>query len=251
MANKLANKVAVVTGASKGIGAAIAKLYAAEGASVVVNYSSSKAGAEQVVADIVCAGGKAIAVQANVAVKADIEKLFAQATQAYGKVDILVNNAGIYEFSPLEDVTEEHFHKQFNLNVLGLILTTQEAVKHFTEAGGSIVNISSLVSGTFAPATGAVYSATKAAVDAVTRSLSKELGPRKIRVNAINPGMVETEGLHSVGFAEGEFRKSIESQTPLGRIGQVQDIAPAAVFLASDDAAWITGEALYIAGGLR
>lgn len=251
MANKLANKVAVVTGASKGIGAAIAKLYAAEGASVVVNYSSSKAGAEQVVADIVGAGGKAIAVQANVANKADIEKLFAQATQAYGKVDILVNNAGIYEFSPLEDVTEEHFHKQFNLNVLGLILTTQEAVKHFTEAGGSIVNISSLVSGTFAPATGAVYSATKAAVDAVTRSLSKELGPRKIRVNAINPGMVETEGLHSVGFAEGEFRTSIESQTPLGRIGQVQDIAPAAVFLASDDAAWITGEALYIAGGLR
>ena len=251
MANKLANKVAVVTGASKGIGAAIAKLYAAEGASVVVNYSSSKAGAEQVVADIVGAGGKAIAVQANVANKADIEKLFAQATKAYGKVDILVNNAGIYEFSPLEDVTEEHFHKQFNLNVLGLILTTQEAVKHFTEAGGSIVNISSLVSGTFAPATGAVYSATKAAVDAVTRSLSKELGPRKIRVNAINPGMVETEGLHSVGFAEGEFRKSIESQTPLGRIGQVQDIAPAAVFLASDDAAWVTGEALYIAGGLR
>jgi len=251
MANKLANKVAVVTGASKGIGAAIAKLYAAEGASVVVNYSSSKASAEQVVADIVSAGGTAIAVQANVANKADIEKLFAQATKAYGKVDILVNNAGIYEFSPLEDVTEEHFHKQFNLNVLGLILTTQEAVKHFTDAGGSIVNISSLVSGTFAPATGAVYSATKAAVDAVTRSLSKELGSRKIRVNAINPGMVETEGLHSVGFAEGEFRKSIESQTPLGRIGQVQDIAPAAVFLASDDAAWITGEALYIAGGLR
>jgi 3-oxoacyl-[acyl-carrier protein] reductase len=251
MANKLANKVAVVTGASKGIGAAIAKLYAAEGASVVVNYSSSKAGAEQVVADIVSAGGKAIAVQANVAVKADIEKLFAQATKAYGQVDILVNNAGIYEFSPLEDVTEEHFHKQFNLNVLGLILTTQEAVKHFTEAGGSIVNISSLVSGTYALPTAAVYSATKAAVDAVTRSLSKELGPRKIRVNAINPGMVETEGLHSVGFAEGEFRTSIESQTPLGRIGQVQDIAPAAVFLASDDAAWITGEALYIAGGLR
>jgi 3-oxoacyl-[acyl-carrier protein] reductase len=251
MASKLANKVAVITGASKGIGAAIAKLYAAEGASVVVNYSSSKAGAEQVVADIVGAGGKAIAVQANVAVKSDIENLFKQATQAYGKVDILVNNAGVYEFSPLEEVTEEHFHKQFNLNVLGLILTTQEAIKHFTEAGGSIVNISSLVSGTYALATAAVYSATKAAVDAITRSLSKELGPRKIRVNAINPGMVETEGLHSVGFAEGEFRTYIESQTPLGRIGQVQDIAPAAVFLASDDAAWITGEALYIAGGLR
>lgn len=251
MANRLANKVAVITGASKGIGAAIAKHYAAEGASVVVNYSASKAGAEQVVADITKAGGKAIAVQANVANKADIERLFAQAIQTYGTVDILVNNAGIYEFSPLEEVTEEHFHKQFNLNVLGLILTTQEAVKHFSEAGGSIVNISSLVSGTFAPATGAVYSATKAAVDAVTRSLSKELGPRKIRVNAINPGMVETEGLHGAGFAEGEFRTQIENQTPLGRIGQVQDIAPAAVFLASDDAAWITGEALYIAGGLR
>lgn len=251
MASKLANKVAVITGASKGIGAAIAKLYAAEGASVVVNYSSSKAGAEQVVADIVSAGGKAIAVQANVAVKADIEKLFEQAAKAYGKVDILVNNAGIYEFSPLEEVTEEHFHKQFNLNVLGLILTTQEAVKHFNEAGGSIVNISSVVSSTFAPAGGAVYSATKAAVDAVTRSLSKELGPRKIRVNAINPGMVETEGLHSVGFAESEFRTHIESQTPLGRIGQVQDIAPAALFLASADSAWITGEPLFISGGLR
>jgi len=251
MACKLANKVAVITGASKGIGAAIAKLYAAEGASVVVNYSSSKAGAEQVVADIVSAGGKAIAVQANVAVKADIEKLFEQAAKAYGKVDILVNNAGIYEFSPLEEVTEEHFHKQFNLNVLGLILTTQEAVKHFNEAGGSIVNISSVVSSTFAPAGGAVYSATKAAVDAVTRSLSKELGPRKIRVNAINPGMVETEGLHSVGFAESEFRTHIESQTPLGRIGQVQDIAPAALFLASADSAWITGEPLFISGGLR
>ena len=251
MANKLANKVAVVTGASKGIGAAIAKLYAAEGASVVVNYSSSKTAAEQVVADITRAGGKAIAVQANVANKADIARLFAQTTQTYGKVDILVNNAGVYEFSPLEEVTEEHFHKQFNLNVLGLILTTQEALKHFNDGGGSIVNISSLVSGTFAPAGGAVYSATKAAVDAVTRSLSKELGPRKIRVNAINPGMVETEGLHGAGFAEGEFRTHIENQTPLGRIGQVQDIAPAAAFLASDDAAWITGEALYIAGGLR
>jgi 3-oxoacyl-[acyl-carrier protein] reductase len=251
MANKLANKVAVVTGASKGIGAAIAKHLAAEGAAVVVNYSSSKAGADQVVADITKAGGKAIAVQANVAQQADITRLFDETIKAYGRVDVLVNNAGVYEFAPIEAVTEEHFHKQFNLNVLGLILTTQEAVKHFGDKGGSIINISSLVSGTFAPATGAVYSATKAAVDAVTRSLSKELGSRKIRVNAINPGMVETEGLHSVGFAEGEFRTQIESQTPLGRIGQVQDIAPAAVFLASDDAAWITGEALYIAGGLR
>jgi len=251
MANRLANKVAVITGASKGIGAAIAKQYAAEGAAVVVNYSSSKAGAEQVVAEITSAGGKAVAVQANVAKQADITELFNQAIKAFGRVDILVNNAGIYEFAPLEAVTEEHFHKQFNLNVLGLILTTQEAVKHFGDKGGSIINISSLVSGTFAPATGAVYSATKAAVDAVTRSLSKELGPRKIRVNAINPGMVETEGLHAVGFAEGDFRNYIESTTPLGRIGQVSDIAPAAVFFASDDAAWITGETLYIAGGLR
>ncbi|KAF0843023.1 3-oxoacyl-[acyl-carrier protein] reductase [Methylovorus glucosotrophus] len=251
MANKLINKVAVITGASKGIGAGIAKLYAAEGAAVVVNYASSKAGAEQVVADITAAGGKAIAVQADVAKQADIQRLFAEAIKAYGKIDILVNNAGVYEFSPLEAITEEHFHKQFNLNVLGLILTTQEAVKHFPEAGGSIINISSVVSSTFAPAQGSVYSATKGAVDAVTRSLSKELGPRKIRVNAINPGMVETEGLHSVGFAEGEFRSHIESQTPLGRIGQVQDIAPAALFLASDDAAWITGEPLFISGGLR
>ena len=248
---KLANKVAVVTGASKGIGAAIAKLYAQEGAAVVVNYSSSKEAADQVVADITKAGGKAIAVQANVSKQADIAKLFEETIQAYGRVDILVNNAGIYEFSPLEAVTEEHFHKQFNLNVLGLILTTQEAVKHFGDQGGSIINISSLVSGTYAPATGAVYSATKAAVDAVTRSLSKELGARKIRVNAINPGMVETEGLHAVGFAESDFRTMIEGQTPLGRIGQVNDIAPAAVFFASDDSAWITGEAMYIAGGLR
>jgi 3-oxoacyl-[acyl-carrier protein] reductase len=251
MANKLINKVAVITGASKGIGAGIAKLYAAEGAAVVVNYASSKAGADQVVADIVATGGKAIAVQADVAKQADIQRLFAETIKAYGKVDILVNNAGVYEFSPLEAITEEHFHKQFNLNVLGLILTTQEALKHFPEAGGSIINISSVVSSTFAPAQGAVYSATKGAVDAVTRSLSKELGSRKIRVNAINPGMVETEGLHSVGFAEGEFRSHIESQTPLGRIGQVQDIAPAALFLASDDAAWITGEPMFISGGLR
>lgn len=251
MANKLINKVAVITGASKGIGAGIAKLYASEGASVVVNYASSKAGAEKVVADIVATGGKAIAVQADVAKQADIQRLFAETIKAYGKVDILVNNAGVYEFSPLEAITEEHFHKQFNLNVLGLILTTQEAVKHFPEVGGSIINISSVVSSTFAPAQGSVYSATKGAVDAVTRSLSKELGPRNIRVNAINPGMVETEGLHSVGFAEGEFRSYIESQTPLGRIGQVQDIAPAALFLASDDSAWITGEPLFISGGLR
>lgn len=251
MAKKLENKVAVVTGASKGIGAAIAKLYAAEGAAVVVNYSSSKAGADKVVAEITAAGGKAIAVQADVARQADITRLFKQTIDAFGKVDILVNNAGIYEFSPLENVTEEHFHKQFNLNVLGLILTTQEAVKHFGDKGGSIVNVSSLVSGTYAMANAAVYSATKAAVDAVTRSLSKELGPRKIRVNAINPGLVITEGTQTIGVTEGEFRAQLEGQTPLGRVGQVNDIAPAALFFASDDAAWITGETLYIAGGLR
>lgn len=251
MANRLANKVAVVTGASKGIGAAIARQFAAEGAAVVVNYSSSKAGADEVVAAITAAGGRAIAVQANVAKQSDIAQLFSQAVAAFGKVDILVNNAGIYEFAPLENITEEHFRKQFDLNVLGLILATQEAVKQFGDKGGSVINISSLVSGTFAPAAAAVYSATKAAVDAVTHSLAKELGPRKIRVNAINPGLVETEGVKSAGFNEGEFRAQVESQTPLGRIGQVDDIAPAAVFFASDEAGWITGETLYIAGGLR
>jgi 3-oxoacyl-[acyl-carrier protein] reductase len=250
MAKKLEGKVAIVTGASKGIGASIAKHYAAEGASVVVNYASSKEGADKVVAEIKSNGGKAIAVQANVSKKAEIEHLFSEAIKAFGKLDILVNNAGIYEFSPLEAVTEEHFHKQFNLNVLGLILSSQEGVKHFGPEGGSIINISSLVS-TYTPANTAVYSATKAAVDGVTRSLAKELGPRKIRVNAINPGMVETEGVHAAGFSEGEFRQQIEAQTPLGRIGQPQDIAPAAVFLASADAAWITGETLLIAGGLR
>jgi 3-oxoacyl-[acyl-carrier protein] reductase len=250
MAKKLEGKVAIVTGASKGIGASIAKHYAAEGASVVVNYASSKEGADKVVAEIKSSGGKAIAVQANVSKKVEIEHLFSEAIKAFGKLDILVNNAGIYEFSPLEAVTEEHFHKQFNLNVLGLILSSQEGVKHFGPEGGSIINISSLVS-TYTPANTAVYSATKAAVDGVTRSLAKELGSRKIRVNAINPGMVETEGVHAAGFSEGEFRQQIEAQTPLGRIGQPQDIAPAAVFLASADAAWITGETLLIAGGLR
>jgi len=249
-AKKLSGKVAVVTGASKGIGAAIAKQLADEGAAVVVNYASSKAGADRVVAEIVGKGGKAVAVQANVADKADIGRLFAEAQKAFGRLDILVNNAGIYEFAPLESVTVEHFHKMFDLNVLGLILATQEAVKHFGAAGGSIVNISS-VAATSAPATTSVYSATKAAVDAVTRSLAKELGPRKIRVNSINPGMVETEGVHAAGIAESDFRKQIEAQTPLGRIGQPQDIAPAAVFLASSDSAWLTGETLYISGGMR
>jgi 3-oxoacyl-[acyl-carrier protein] reductase len=247
---KLAGKVAVVTGASKGIGASIAKYLAAEGASVVVNYASSNAGADQVVGEITAAGGKAVAVQANVAKKTEIAQLFAETKKAFGQVDVLVNNAGIYEFSSLEQITEDHFHKQFDLNVLGLLLTTQEALKYFNPAGGSIVNVSSLVS-TWTPPNAAVYSATKAAVDAITGSLAKELGARQIRVNAVRPSMVETEGTHSAGFTSGDFRKQIEAQTPLGRIGQPKDIATAVVFLASDDSAWVTGEALLISGGLR
>ncbi|MES2793013.1 MAG: glucose 1-dehydrogenase [Planctomycetota bacterium] len=249
-AQKLAGKVAVVTGASKGIGASIALHLAAAGAAVVVNYSSSKSGADRVVAEIEKQGGKAKAVQANVAQPAEISRLFAEAKQAFGRVDILVNNAGIYEFKPLEEVTPEHFHKMFDLNVLGLILTTQEAVKHFGTEGGNIINISS-VAATATPPTTSVYSATKAAVDAVTRSLAKELGPRKIRINSVNPGMVETEGVHTAGLAGSDFQKQIEAQTPLGRIGQPQDIAPAVVFLASTDSGWITGETLYISGGSR
>jgi 3-oxoacyl-[acyl-carrier protein] reductase len=247
--SKLEGKVAIVTGASKGIGASIAKHLAAEGAAVVVNYASSKEAADRVVADITSKGGKAIAVRADVAKQADISRLFAEAKQAFGRLDILVNNAGIYEFLPLEDVTEEHFHKQFDLNVLGLILASKEAIKHLG-SGGSIVNVSSIGS-TLTPANGVVYSASKAAVDAVTRGLSKELGPRNIRVNAINPGMIETEGVHAAGLTESDFRTQIEAQTPLGRIGQVSDVAPAVVFLASDDAAYITGETLLITGGLR
>ena len=245
---KLAGKVAVVTGASKGIGAAIAKHLAAEGASVVVNYASSKTGADMVVAEITGAGGKAVAVQGDVSKKADITRLFAETKKAFGALDVLVNNAGVYEFGPLENVTEEHFHKQFNLNVLGLLLTTQEAVKHFTPAGGSVVNISSVV-GRYPLPGASVYSATKAAADAFTKSLAKELGPKKIRVNSLNPGMIETEGLHTAGFAEGDFRKHIETQTPLGRIGQPDDTAKVAVFLASDDSGWVTGETLLVSGG--
>ena len=250
--SKLAGKTAIVTGASKGIGASIAKHLAAEGASVVVNYSSSKDGADKVVAEIISAGGKAIAVGANVSKPEEISTLIAATVEAYGKIDILVNNAGVYEFSPLEDINAEHFHKHFDLNVLGLLLTTQEAVKHFSEDGGSIINISSVVS-TFAPPGSAVYSATKAAVDTITRVLSKELGGRKIRVNAINPGMVETEGATAAGFThtESDFRKQLEATSPLGRIGQPQDIATAAVFLASADSSWVTGELFYISGGLR
>jgi 3-oxoacyl-[acyl-carrier protein] reductase len=246
---KLKGKVAVVTGASKGIGASIAEQLAAEGASVVVNYSSSKEGADAVVRRITEKGGKAIAAQADVSKPGDITRLIDQTRKAFGKLDILVNNAGIYEFAPLGTVTPEHFHKQFDLNVLGLILTTQEAVKLIGE-GGSVINISSLV-GPMPLASASVYSATKAAVDAVTIALSKELGPRKIRVNSLNPGLVLTEGVHAAGFDDGEFRKGIEAQTPLGRVGQPEDIASAAVFFASDDSAWITGQSLLVAGGLR
>ena len=248
ISNKLAGKVAVVTGASKGIGAAIAVSLAAEGAAVVVNYASSKAGADKVVAAITSAGGKAIAVQADVSKSTDISRLFSETKKAFGKVDVLVNNAGIYEFGSLENVTEEHFHKQFNLNVLGLLLTTKEAVKHFPTTGGSIVNISSVV-GRHPVAGASVYSATKGAVDAITKSLAKELGPKQIRVNSLNPGMIETEGLHTAGFAEGDFRKHIEAQTPLGRIGNPADTAKVAVFLASDDSGWVTGETLLVSGG--
>jgi 3-oxoacyl-[acyl-carrier protein] reductase len=247
--HRLTGKVAVVTGASKGIGASIASHLAAEGASVVVNYASSREGADRVVAEIVSQGGKAIAIGANVSKKAEIERLFAETKKAFGQLDILVNNAGIYEMLPIEAVTEEHFHKQFNLNVLGVILSTQEALKYFGPAGGCVVNTSSIVS-TWGFPGASVYSATKGAVDAMTRSLAKELGPRKIRVNSINPGMVETEGTHSAGIIQSS-RTQVESQTPLGRIGQPQDIATAVVFLASADAAWITGESLCVAGGFR
>lgn len=247
---KLAGKVAVVTGASKGIGASIAKHLAAEGASVVVNYASSKAGADKVVSEIAANGGKAVAVQGDVAKQADITRLFAETKKAYGKVDVLVNNAGVYEFSPLEQITEEHFHKQFNLNVLGLLLTTREAVKYITSDGGSIINISS-VAGVHPVPTGSVYSATKGAVDAVTKSLARELGPKKIRVNSLNPGMVETEGLASAGILGSDFHKQAEAATPLGRIGKPDDIGKVAAFLASEDSGWVTGEVLLVSGGMH
>jgi 3-oxoacyl-[acyl-carrier protein] reductase len=250
MAKKLEGQVAVVTGASKGIGASIARHLAADGAAVVVNFSSSKDGADRVVAEITSKGGKAVAVQANVARQADIQRLFAETKKAFGRLDILVNNAGVYEFLPLEQVTPEHFHKQFDLNVLGLILTSQEAVKYIGPSGGAIINIGSVAATAGLPGS-SVYGGTKAAVDAVTRALAKELGARKIRVNSINPGMIETEGYHAAGIAESDFRKQVEATTPLGRIGQPQDIAPAVAFLASNDAAWITGETLFISGGLR
>lgn len=244
------NKVAVVTGSSKGIGAEIARDFARKGARVVINYSRSKADADNVVNEIVKKGGKAIAIQADVSQEADIKRLFSEIKKTYGPIDILVNNAGIYAFSPLEEITAEHFHQQFNLNVLGLILASQEAVRHFNKKGGSIVNISSAVV-SLLPADSVVYSATKAAVDAITKVLSKELAPKNIRVNAVNPGMIETEGVMSAGLNAGDFRKMVESTTPLKRVGQVGDVAPVVSFLASDDAGYMTGETLYIAGGVN
>ena len=246
--SKLQGKVAIVTGASKGIGAAIARKLAEAGASVVVNYSSSKEGADKVVDAIQKAGGKAVAVGANLAKKADIDRLFAEAKSAFGRLDILVNNAGVYRFAPLEAITEESFHEHFNLNVLGLILATQKAAEAFGPEGGSVVNLSSLA-GVAPVANASIYSATKAAVDAVTVSLSKELGPKKIRVNSLSPGMVETEGVHAAGFLGTDFHKQAVAGTPLGRIGQPDDIADVAVFLASEDSRWITGVALLAAGG--
>ncbi|MDB5457907.1 MAG: short-chain dehydrogenase/reductase [Caulobacter sp.] len=248
--SKLTGKTAVVTGASKGIGAGIAKGLAAEGAAVVVNYASSREGADKVVAEIVAAGGKAVAVQGDVSKQADITRLFAEAKAAFGVVDILVNNAGVYAFAPLEEVTEAEFHREFNTNVLGLLLTTQEAAKQFGPAGGSVINISSNATDLNLPAA-SVYTATKAAVNTITRVLAKELGPRKIRVNAISPGGVETEGVHAAGVMDSDFMNQLIGQTPLGRLGQPTDIAPVAVFLASDDAGWVTGEILAAAGGLR
>jgi 3-oxoacyl-[acyl-carrier protein] reductase len=250
MGKKLEGKVAVVTGASKGIGASIARALADEGASVVVNYSSSKQGADRVVADISGRGGKAIAVQGDVSKQADIVRLFSEATKTYGRLDILVNNAGIYEIAPLEEVTEEHFHKHFDLNVLGLLLTTKEAVKHMGPEGGSIINMGSVASSLRA-ANSTVYAASKAGVDAITGVLAKELGSRNIRVNSISPGMIETEGVHAAGFLGSDFQKMVETQAPLGRIGQPDDIAPTAVYLASADSKYMTGESLLVSGGLR
>ena len=247
--SKLQGKVAVVTGASKGIGASIAKALADEGASVVVNYASDKNGADAVVNAITSSGGKAVAVKGSVAEAAEAEAIISTAIENFGKLDVLVNNAGVYEFAPIEEITAEHYSRQFNTNVYGLLLVTQAASKYLTD-GGSVINIGSIVSRITPPAS-AVYTATKSAVDGITGVLSRELGPRKIRVNSLNPGMVETEGTQSAGITGSDFESSTVAQTPLGRIGQPQDIASAAVFLASDDSAWVTGETINAGGGLR
>ena len=248
MANDLTSKVAVVTGASKGIGAAIARRLAKAGASVVVNYSASREGAERVVQEIEKEGGRAVAIGANLAKPEEVSRLFEEVRKAFGQLDILVNNAGIYDFAPLEGITPEHFHKHFDLNVLGLILATQHAASLFGSDGGSVINISSVV-GTHPMPNASVYSATKAAVDAITKGLAQELGGRKIRVNSINPGPVKTEG--TAGFSDGEMFEEFARKTPLGRIGQPEDIARAVLFLAGDDAGWITGEVIHASGGLR
>ena len=248
--SRLAGKVAIVTGASKGIGAGIAKSFGEAGASVVVNYASSREGADRVVAQIREAGGKAIAVQGDVSKAADVKKLFAQTKQAFGVIDILVNNAGVFEFGPLESVTEKEFHREFDINVLGTLLTTQEALNHFGPNGGSVINISSVTSANPVP-NSVVYSATKSAVDSITKSLARELAPRKIRVNAIAPGGVETEGTHTVGMIGSDFEKQIVAATPLGRLGQPEDIAKLALHLASDESAWLTGERITASGGLH
>jgi 3-oxoacyl-[acyl-carrier protein] reductase len=247
---RLAQKTALVTGASKGIGAEIARRLAADGAAVIVNYASSRAGAEKVVAEITTAGGKAVAVQADVSKEADVLRMFAEAAKAFGRVHVLVNNAGVYEFGAIEEMTEAQYRRLFDLNVLGLLLTTRELVQQFGPEGGSIINIGS-VAATSAPSTGSVYSATKAAVDAITRSLAKELGPRKIRVNSVNPGMVETEGTRSQGITDSDWAKQVAAETPLQRLGRPGDIAPVVAFLASDEAGWITGETLIVSGGAR
>lgn len=248
--SKLANKVAVVTGASKGIGAGIAKALAESGASVVVNYASSRKDADAVVASITAKGGKAVAVQGDVAKSADIERIFAETKKTFGRLDVLVNNAGIYMFAPLDGVTEDDFHRHFNTNVLGLILATKEAANHFGPEGGSVINVGSAVSRVTPPET-VVYTATKGAVDAVTGVLARELGAKKIRVNSINPGLVQTEGTHAIGVIGSDFEAQLVAQTPLGRPGQPDDVAPIAVFLASDDSRWLTGETIVASGGMR
>lgn len=250
MPKKLSGKVAIVTGGSKGIGAAIAEELANEGASVALNYFTSKEEAELIVQSIERKGSRAIAIQANMTNQQDIERLFSETQKAFGKLDILINNAGFYEFAPLEKITIQHFQKHFDLNVLGLLLACQTAVNYFNPHGGSIVNISSLASKSWAPYA-TVYSATKAAVDSITKSLGCELGPKNICVNAINPGIIETEGTHSTGVINSELRKKVEARTPLRRIGATKDITKAALFFASDDSAWITGETLVITGGFR